>query len=162
MMIDFDGNVWIADTGNSRLLRYTPNGSIQQELGPEQVGTPDLKEPLSLAMDAQANLYVADAGSQRVIKLNRDRKMVAEWALPPATSALGYHLAVTANQSLLVTDPEGNRLLEYSLDGKLLRAWGSEGNGAGQFDKPVGIEVFGQKVYVVDTFNNRLQILREK
>jgi streptogramin lyase len=161
MIVDFDGYVWIADTGNARLLRYAPDGRIQSIVGPQQVGTANLLDPVSLALDAQGNLYIADTGSRRIIKLNREYKVITEWSIPAATAALGNHIAVTAKQNLLVTDPESNRLLEYTLDGKLLKAWGQGGKNGAQFAKPVGIEVLGEKVYVVDTFNNRLQVLHE-
>jgi hypothetical protein len=39
-----------------------------------------------------------------------------------------------------------------------LRTWGSFGSGDGQFNGPFGVAVEGSKVFVVDRFNNRIQV----
>ena len=52
-----------------------------------------------------------------------------------------------------------NDLLQvFSSDGAFLFKWGSQGGVDGQFQDPKGIAVDGSgRVYVADTFNNRIQ-----
>lgn len=68
----------------------------------------------------------------------------------------------------IVIDPKGNvyvvetgkdRILEFTANGTLIRAWGSGGYGNGQFNSPMGITLDYARgyVYVTDTGNNRIQ-----
>ena len=40
---------------------------------------------------------------------------------------------------------------------RLLRSWGGSGTATGRFDGPRGVAVAGDRVYVADSFNNRIQ-----
>ena len=58
---------------------------------------------------------------------------------------------------MLVTDPEGYRVLRFSNDGKLLSSWGQFGGDAGGMNLPTGITIDVQgRVYVADSENNRV------
>ena len=47
----------------------------------------------------------------------------------------------------------------FSPEGRILRKWGSEGFGDGQFESPFGIAVDASgNVYVADNQNNRVQV----
>ena len=62
---------------------------------------------------------------------------------------------------LLATSKATNRLMVYDGDtGAELRRTGSKGSAAGQFDRPNGIFVFEDKVFVVERDNHRVQVLR--
>ncbi len=58
------GEVWIADTGNNRLLRYPPFARMITE-GPKAEVTIQASAPLAVSQDARGNLVVAD-GLNRV------------------------------------------------------------------------------------------------
>lgn len=62
---------------------------------------------------------------------------------------------------LLATSKATDRLMVYDGDtGEELKRTGSRGSGAGQFDRPNGIFVFEDKVFVVERDNHRVQVLR--
>lgn len=159
LTVDRKGNIWVADTGRCRVLKYSSSGELLATIGPQVPGTIDLLEPVGVAFDAEDNVYVSDVGNSRMLKLDASLKLKTSWPLTPAVAARGHHMAVTSHQSLLVTDPERHRILEFALDGRLLRGWGQAGIGPGQFNTPVGIEINANEVYVADTFNHRVQRL---
>ncbi len=85
--VDSSGNLWVADTGNHRVLRF--NASVLESLTPPSadlvIGQRDFAsgaanhnglgvtasgfdQPAGLAFDAQGNLYVADFNNARVLK----------------------------------------------------------------------------------------------
>jgi len=77
--VDETGNIYIADTGNNRIRKITAAGVISTIAGS---GTPgffgdggpasvaQLNGPLGLAVDANANLYIADEANSRIRKVD--------------------------------------------------------------------------------------------
>jgi uncharacterized protein (TIGR03437 family) len=83
---DAAGNLWVADTGNNRVLRFaanslssTPPPPADTVIGQKdfasfapnaggQVSASGLNTPSGLTFDAQGNLYVADSNNNRVVE----------------------------------------------------------------------------------------------
>jgi len=62
---------------------------------------------------------------------------------------------------LIATGKSSHRLSVYDAsNGALLRTVGAEGKGEGQFDRPNGIAVYGDYVFVVERDNHRVQVLK--
>jgi uncharacterized protein (TIGR03437 family) len=80
------GNVYVADSGNSRVLRFPNPFANPSRVEPDAVyGQPDfttlganpagagrnsLNAPRAVAFDSQGNLWVADTGNHRVLRFN--------------------------------------------------------------------------------------------
>jgi len=63
--VDGSGNVFVADTGNNRVVEETPSASGYTQT---VVATSTLSGPFGVATDASGNLYIADTGHDRVLK----------------------------------------------------------------------------------------------
>jgi tripartite motif-containing protein 71 len=63
-----DGGVWVSDTGNDRLLRLGPDGTVAQTLGAPGTGAGGLAEPRGLELDCAGGLLVADSGNNRIVR----------------------------------------------------------------------------------------------
>ena len=81
LAVDDLGNVYIADTGNNRVRRVTPDGTISTVAGNGTVAfsgddgpavAASLNAPAGLAIGFGRTLYVADSGNNRVRYLNTD------------------------------------------------------------------------------------------
>jgi uncharacterized protein (TIGR03437 family) len=82
MAVDFAGNLWVADSGNNRVLHYTRPVSQTGRIAADQVlGQADfnssgsavvsatsLNLPVGLALGPNGNLFVSDAGNNRVLE----------------------------------------------------------------------------------------------
>jgi cysteine-rich repeat protein len=75
MVVDAAGRIWIADAGNHRIRRVAVDGTITTVAGDGSEGfsgdgmlatDAQLASPRGLALDANGNLYIADAGNDRV------------------------------------------------------------------------------------------------
>ncbi len=63
--VDPAGNLYIADTGNSRVVRVSATGTASVV----DTGTLTLGSPQGVAVDGAGTLYVADTGNNRVVKV---------------------------------------------------------------------------------------------
>lgn len=177
--MDSGGNVYVADTGNNRIRKYTVNGaSVTWNSGWE--GTTDglWKSPFGVAVDGASlvidgsgllvtgtrkNVYVADSFNNRVQQIrDSDGWYVGKWgstgsgnANMDAPRALAYD---GDNDIVYLADTNNHRVMKYSGSGTFLRSWGGYGSGTGQFSYPAGIAVdWAGNVYIADTGNNRIQ-----
>src|ERR1051326_2223816 len=149
--VDPSGNILVADTGNGRIEKFSPNGSFLATIGGFQA-------PSGIAVDRAGNIYVAEIGSRhRVQKLGPDGHFIAAWA----PSFYGpRRIAIAPDDSIYIVDSGRNRIVRLSPDGQILASWGSEGNGDGQFRgvSSVAIDPGDNTVYVADPVNKRIQI----
>ncbi|HWP56219.1 MAG TPA: hypothetical protein VN476_18950 [Pyrinomonadaceae bacterium] len=77
--MDAEGRLFIADTGNHRLVKLNPDGTLDVLAGTGTSGSPvnggkarsaTLHKPEGVAVDAQGNLFVSDAENRVVQKIN--------------------------------------------------------------------------------------------
>ncbi len=151
MAVDGNGNVLIADTGNGRIEKFSPNGTFITSIG-------QFEAPNGIAIDHTGNIYVAEIGSKhRVQKLAPDGTFIAQWA--PGLYG-PRRIAVGPDDSVYLVDSGRNRIVKFSSDGQVLATWGSEGNGDGQFKgfSSVAVDPINNKVYVADSLNSRIQV----
>jgi len=102
--VDANGNVYIADAGNNRILAETPSGSGYTQ---STVPTSGLNGPNGVAVDTNGNLYIADSGNGRVLKETRSGNSYTESVI---SSTNGDHrrpqsVAVDGNGNVYVADP---------------------------------------------------------
>ena len=71
-----DGNFYVADSGNNKIRKITPAGVVSTFAGSGIVGSTDgigiqasFSGPKSVKLDAYGNLYVADAGNNKIRKI---------------------------------------------------------------------------------------------
>jgi len=76
---DTSGNIYIADTGNHRVLKVTPDGLAHMVGGTGRSGfsgdsgpatAAELWSPTGVAVDPAGNIYIADSGNRRVRKVD--------------------------------------------------------------------------------------------
>jgi hypothetical protein len=73
--VDANGNVWVADSGNNRVLRFPPGSHAadlvlgQSDFGSraEGAGLNQLRSPVAVRMNSRGWVYVADQGNNRVM-----------------------------------------------------------------------------------------------
>ena len=163
--VDSAGNVLVADTGNKRILRFTPEGESVSQVGGGGVILGRFEEPTSVSVDpASGAVFVADNWNRRIQKLDADLTPLAEWPVPGWQSREIYHkpfVAASANGDVYVTDPESYRVIVYDGSGQLKATFGDYGTEADRFGLPNGIavdEVAGT-ILIADADNNRVMVM---
>ena len=67
-------------------------------------------------------------------------------------------VAVDAAGNIYVADRGNHRIQQFQRDGSFVRAWGQQGKRTGEFNEPHDVAVDEEFVYVVDTWNQRVQV----
>ncbi|MDQ2947172.1 MAG: IPT/TIG domain-containing protein, partial [Acidobacteriota bacterium] len=116
------GNFYISDTGNNRVRKINPAGMITTYAGTGEAGNKgdgslaalaQLNAPRCLAFDSARNLYIADAGNNRVRKITPGGLIftVADQLNDPEC------IAVDSADTLYVAETGANRILSGSSAG---------------------------------------------
>ena len=87
------------------------------------------------AVTAAGEILVADGVKPRIVVFGPDLTYVREWAVPETPVFPGRHLLVVGD-SVIVSVPDQQRVVRYTLDGKELGDIGT-----GQMTQPVGLAV---------------------
>lgn len=156
--VDPQGYVYVSDTGNHRVQKFTAEGEPVDILTGD--GQEAFADPTALEVDADGNLWVLDSETGWVFGFASDGKPIARFGGPQMAFFHPRGLALTPRGTLLVVDTGGSRVVELNAQGALVRQYGLKGSGPGQLDQPTEALVDGNGyIYVVDTANHRVQVL---
>jgi DNA-binding beta-propeller fold protein YncE len=165
LAVDTMGEIYISDTGNKRILIYSTDGAFIAQFGTAGTGVGELDEPVGIAVWHDQLLAVADTWNQRVQIFDVSGE-APSFAVVGSFDIAGWYsqsldnkpyLAFDKDGNILVTDPEGYLVMQYSREGKLLRSWNGGGGDIDNFSMPTGITVDSEgAIWVVDTANDRV------
>jgi DNA-binding beta-propeller fold protein YncE len=176
---DAAGKLHVADQSNNR-IRLISGGLVSTLAGDGTGGFLDgpvasarFQDPESLAFDSSGKLYVADVGNHRIRAITGGQVSTfagsgAGFQDGPAATAkfnLPYAVAVDGAGKVYVADAENHRV-RLIAGGQVSTLAGDgttgflDGAAAGaRFYYPLGIAVDGGKVYVADSWNNRIRVI---
>lgn len=155
---DSKGNLYVADTGNSRVQKFDTDGKFIAAFGIAGAGVGEIKEPNGVAVDAAGSIFVVDAANHKLIKFAPDGKFVKEWKGPEPGFYGPRDIAVGSNKQLYIVDQGRTRIVIFDPATEAFSEWGTRGSGEGQFLESTGIAVGGGFVFVADNGNSRIQV----
>ena len=118
-----DGNLWVANTGGSQVLKITPDGQQTEAIGDHGTEPGKFTEPASVAEASDGTLYVADIGNKRVQSFTPDHKPLAQWDMGQSVARDGNRLTVDSKGDVLVTEYDSRNVVLYDKQGKELDRW---------------------------------------
>jgi DNA-binding beta-propeller fold protein YncE len=153
-----DSSIYVLDQGRSRIVKMTSDGDVLAVWGSEGAGDGQFANHTSLAVDPKTNrVYVADPLHKRIQVFDSNGKFLWKWIVPewqhniwplehvvidPKRDRL-YASAVAAD-SVLIFDLNGIRM-------GVLRPMPPD-----RLDGPSAMALWGDKLYVVCTFSDRV------
>jgi uncharacterized protein (TIGR03663 family) len=160
LALDAEGNVYVADTGNKRIQKFTADGEFLAQWGGGGVIPGRFEEPTGLTVDPEGNIYVADTWNRRVQKFSPALEPLAEWPIESWESESVVnkpYLAADERGHVYVGDPEGYRILVFNDQGDFLMSFGQYGFDTASFALPLDLAFdAGGNLYVVDSNNSRI------
>ncbi|MCX7683073.1 MAG: TIGR03663 family protein, partial [Anaerolineae bacterium] len=132
-----DGFVYVADTGNHRIQKFTQSGQFVAVIGRHspadtEAGTPQgFQEPWDVAVAPDGTIYVADTWNHRIQQLDSAGNVVAAWGSygpPETTGFIAFYgprgLAIGPDGNLYVTDTGNKRVQVFAPGGRFVFGWG--------------------------------------
>ncbi|MCX7853289.1 MAG: PA14 domain-containing protein [Caldilineales bacterium] len=143
-----NGDYWIADTGGVRVLQADAEGRLIRQIGgPEDELGPG--QPTDVALSPGGLLFVVEPIAALLWKVDPEGGRRERFAGPQANTIESPHLAIAADGRVVLTDPEGGRVLVLTPDARPLAQFGTRGTEPGQFGRPVGVALTADGAIVV-------------
>jgi len=77
--VDGSGNVYLVDTENHRIQKFTSTGTFITEWGGGGTGDGQFSTPQGIDIDTSGRVYVADAGNNRIQVFDTDGTFITKW-----------------------------------------------------------------------------------
>jgi DNA-binding beta-propeller fold protein YncE len=152
-------HVYIADTGNCRVMAYDYNGNFLYSFGAQGTKPGEFLFPYGLAADSEGRILVADMYSGHISVFSPQGSFLHYFATPAdITSPAG--IAVNEGR-VYVSDVGRHQVIVFDETGQKIFEFGAKGSEPGQFLSPNAVAVSGVYIAVSDTGNHRLQIFNK-
>jgi serine/threonine protein kinase, bacterial len=183
--IDASGNLYVADSGNNIIRKFTAGGQASTLAGSGTSGSANGKGtaasfnyPYGIAVDGQGNVYVADSGNNLVRKITPDGTVTtlagsgatgsADGDAANASFGFPMALAADANDNVYVADYYFDLIRKITPNGVVTTIAGTgtfgsaDGIGtAASFNHPQGIAIDKAGIiYIADTDNYDIRVLK--
>jgi len=156
-----DGKIFVADTASGSVVVFQDGKEIARQRAPH-AGSEPYRRPHDLDIDGKGRVFVVDSGNNRIILLDQALKHLATLG----KEAYGFN-----DPKYLAFDRQGRTYIadEYNDVIKILDAdfaliarigTGERGPGPGQLNKPEGVTVSDNQIWVSDTYNHRILLYR--
>ena len=169
MAVDKDGNIYVSDLVNARIMKLSPEGEILASWGENGYDDGQFKWPCGIAVDKFGCIYVADSGNYRIQKFDSDGNFLTKWGSKgyvfgtenykdPSRFKRPLDVAVDDSGYVYVVDAGKHCVCKFSSDGDPICKWGEKGSRQGQFRTPTSIAIDKSgNIYVADGENHRIQ-----
>jgi DNA-binding beta-propeller fold protein YncE len=160
---DAQGNVYVLQRGAKAdpVVVFDSSGKYLRSWGKEIFGNPH-----GIRIDRNGDVWCVDNGNQQVYKFTRDGVLLRTWGTKGVTGAddktfgRPTDVAWDSAGNTFVSDGYGNtRVVKFNAAGQYESAFGTAGDGPGQFRVVHSIAIDSRdRLYVSDRENNRIQI----
>lgn len=171
-----DGTMYVADTGNDRIVVFDSEGRFKFEFGGFGVAKPAagaaktwqpglMNYPTDVAVGDDGSVYVADFRNDQIQVFDPQGRFLR--AFPDAKTRIGKGTSGQGGKGIAVTSltvvgdriyaNDRHQVVTFSTDGEFISQFGRPGTGEGYLDHPNGIAVTDDGTLVVsDSGNNRV------
>ena len=156
-----DDELYVVDDAG-RVLVFDFDGHLKRQW---RMPESDVGNPEGICLLKDGRIAVADTHYHRVVFFDKDGKLLGMFgSLGKEPGEFIYPVAIVNDDvgNLYVGEyGENDRIQKFSPEGEFLLQFGRFGTKPGEFQRPSGLVWHKQKVYVVDAFNNRIQVFSD-
>jgi sugar lactone lactonase YvrE len=181
LTVDSSGNIYVADSGYSRIRKITPAREVSTFAGNEPghldgTGTATkFENPLDVAVDGTGNIYVVDNYNYMIRKIVIDTKAVttfaggdfgyengtgtaAQFAYPSGAAVYGNNIYIADTNNHLIRKIDATNAAVTTFAGYDVAGYADGTGTVARFRNPTGVAVDSSgNIYVADTNNHRIR-----
>jgi len=164
---DKDGNIYVADgtamgAGNARVAKFDKDGHFIASWGQRGAEAGQFNSLRGIALDAQGNVYVADAGNKRIQVFDgrgTPKAQIANIGTPAAICITpGAHQYLYTSNSNDADSLDNGEIYKLELDGKVVGKFGRAGRLQKEFNMVNAIDCRSEnELFVGELGNWRVQ-----
>jgi DNA-binding beta-propeller fold protein YncE len=151
------GELYVADTGNRRVLIFDKQGKYLRQFGSKGSGQAQFDEPVGIALSPDGKVFVSDLRNKRIQifdkqgKYLNEFKVAAGWQEQPLSEP---YMTFDKQGILYVSDSPNGRIYKYTADGQFLQT--IENQTGAPMVNPVGLVINPADgfLYVADAKRN--------
>ncbi|HEY8693086.1 MAG TPA: PA14 domain-containing protein [Chloroflexota bacterium] len=113
-----NGDVYVADTGGSRVLHLSADGHQLGVIGARGNGKGGLDQPTGVAVGSTGDIFVVDPGAHNVVVYAASGGVAAEWGFGPGPTVNGPQMVLGPDEAIWISDTAGASLEAFSGDGQ--------------------------------------------
>ena len=153
-------DVYVADTNNHRIQKYTWNGVLLDQWGTQGGANGQFNGPEGLAVDQQGRLWVADTGNARIQVFSSAGQHLKTLTDVDTGGAILHSFQSPRDVEIddfgnaWIVDSTRHQLMRTNYDGTNGGVFSTQGTSANQLNAPMGLGIApGNNVWVADTGN---------
>lgn len=157
-----DGRVYVTNARGDDIVVFQDAKRVLT-VGASGSDPGEYRRPHDIGVDARGTVYVADPGNDRVQILDSELGFITSLGgEAPYDFDEPKYFFVDESGRLYVGDQHNDQVKIYNEQRELVGVIGTgeRGDAPGQLDRPEGVEVHGNRVWVSDTYNNRIVLYR--
>jgi 4-hydroxy-3-methylbut-2-enyl diphosphate reductase IspH len=157
--VDDERNIYVADTGNSKIKKFTNTGEFLSSWGTYGDKDGEFQSPTGIAI-YENNVYVVDEKQSVIQKFDSDGNFILKWGGfgdEDGEFNKPRGITVDSNGIVYVADTKNFRIQIFTSDGEFLSSFGAYGIADGRLKIPVDVAVYGDFIYVSDPGNYKIE-----
>jgi len=153
--VSAQGELFICDNENNRILKLNTLGEPTLSFGDFNWGDGQLEHPAKVEISPGNLIYVSDQSANQVVVFDYFGNYVSRFGKKLLNKPKGM---TWSQNKLFVADSGNDRMVVFDKNLQLIYSWGNEGSRIGAFKNPVDVAGFDERIYVLDSDNNRIQV----
>ncbi len=149
--------------GNDRIQCFDMDGTPLYRFGSFGPGIGEYNRPQAMVYDADRNqLLIADACNHRIVIVKPDGSWIgsiAQCGTGAGDLSYPYGIKMLEDGSVLVSEFGNSRVQHLSLTGMCLGLYGMYGSESGNLKAPWTLTIIGERLYILDSLNDRVQVI---